>query len=568
MSTPRAVIPAPLQLMCVLAVAGAMISPTLGGDWIWDEYRLIVDSPPTHDLASIPSFFVANLAQASGDAGVASQGVDVYRPLYMVWFALCWAASGGKPLGFHVGLLGWHLLATALVWLHARRLSSRPGVAAAAALLFAWHPVTSEAWAVAGSVCDPMAAVFLLAAAWVMRRDRPTIRDGLWAGLLVACAFFSKETALLILPVATVWLLLRGVRWALLPSWLAAACYLVARFFALDGLSGTGASETQRLDALHHLPILFVDGLRGVVTMRPLGVRHLSYEYGPLPWWLSGACLALLVVITVLAVRAHRRAPGVLAALALYAFALAPVALVATVDGWGGFGRYLYLPTAALLLAATQAVEVYSPPRPAFAVALAVLFVLQLTALPTVANDWSSQEALSESGIRQAPQVGVHWGWLGKVRVKQGRYEEAIQLFETAESLCPEYADAWVCHADALRRMGRCPDAYATIARKEEVLGPGPRTELVASLCLTDEQRYDEAMARLVAALDAGGSPQLEALATELVKVHPGRWDFRDRLRSQLAAPEHAAAARVLIQVLDEGERVDPRPADGEKPDR
>lgn len=549
------------RLLGVLAVAAALLAPSLGGTWIWDEYRLILESPAVQDLGSIPSFFGANLAQGAGGTGVAASGVDVFRPLYLSWFALLWALAPGSAFVFHLGSMAWHLLTVSLVWTLGRRISRRPGLAEAAALLVALHPVTSEAWAVIGSVCDPMASALLLAAGLVLTAPRVSARRALAGGALVTAAVFSKETALMALPVGAWLLWRRGLRAQLVPAVLGALSYLGLRTAALGGLSGTGGSTEQRIEALHHLPILLVDGIRGVVAMRPLGVRHLSWEYRDLSWGLSVGAAVLLVAVAALVWRARRRRPVLAAALAVSACMLAPVALVSTIDGWGGFGRFLYLPSAVLALAFVEAAEATGRGRWA---GLGVLFALQLMALPTVLHDWSSPEALARSGIRQAPDAGIHWVWLGEALQREGRLAEALPAFEQGHTLTPSFEMGWTNHADALRSAGRCPEARAVIEQKNAQLGAGPKGELLVALCFIDEGRFDDASDRLLGALAAGGGPQLQRLAVELVKVHPGRWDYRDRLRAQLA--DGHAAAPLLLPVLDAGARLDPRPTEPTDP--
>ena len=56
--------------------------------------------------------------------------------------------------------------------------------------------------------------------------------------------------------------------------------------------------DKERLEALRVYPVLLLDGRRAMLTMQPIGSRHLSWEYATIGWGTSGAaafvCLALI----------------------------------------------------------------------------------------------------------------------------------------------------------------------------------------------------------------------------------------------------------------------------------
>ena len=252
-----------------------------------------------------------------------ADGVDTYRPLFMVALAAVFTINGPDSFWFHLALLAAHLLVCLLLWVLATRwLDSRPA-SAIAVLFFALHPVTAEAYLWASALPEPLAAAGLLAAVLILDRHCNEQRTGAraWsaataAGLVFFAGLLAKEVVLMALPALSLFLVLvRRVRVRFLaPVWSAAAVFLVLRSLALSGLQATGADSGQRLEALKVYPVLILDGLRAMLTMTPVGIRHLSWEYASLGWGASLAAAAVCVALFAGAVALHRTAPLLLTA--------------------------------------------------------------------------------------------------------------------------------------------------------------------------------------------------------------------------------------------------------------
>ncbi len=175
----------------------------------------------------------------------------------MLWMRLNDALFGFKPWGWHLTTVLMHVLATFFVFKLARRLSAisfgediSARIGLITALIFGLHPVHIEAVAWVSGVTEALFAILLI---WSFlcfldwRENRPNART--YSLLLYALAIFSKETAVLMMPLVTafVWLYPTEERAPLLTrAWRAVRAaipflgvtliYLYFRWLALHGL--------------------------------------------------------------------------------------------------------------------------------------------------------------------------------------------------------------------------------------------------------------------------------------------------------------------------------------------
>jgi hypothetical protein len=169
-------------------------SPALTASFQFDDWNVIVDEPRVHSLAAW------------------WQSMPGIRPLLKLSYALNLTVDG-DPAGFRLVNILIHALSTTLVWSLLRTRGLRAGLTEAtasqaallAALLFALHPVQTEAVTYISGRSSSLAACFCLLSlyCWVRSEDSAG-RSSAW---LAACclsfvlAVATKETAL-VLPLA------------------------------------------------------------------------------------------------------------------------------------------------------------------------------------------------------------------------------------------------------------------------------------------------------------------------------------------------------------------------------
>ena len=164
------------------------------GGWISDDVTLIAEEPVVHALT-------ADNVRAMTTAR--TDGVN-FIPLNFLSLALDWTLWGPNPAGFHLTNLAIHLAnALAIYWL-LLRLGESAGLATAAALLWAVHPVQVESVAWISERKNVLSTLFFLLAFHAYLRWSARRRVGTYGAILAlfVAALLSKINTI-VLPVVT-----------------------------------------------------------------------------------------------------------------------------------------------------------------------------------------------------------------------------------------------------------------------------------------------------------------------------------------------------------------------------
>jgi hypothetical protein len=554
-----------LQAVLLSLVVLAALSPSLDAGFIWDDVQQIVESPTIDDPTAPGRYFSLNVVQSYGSEGRGADGVDTYRPLFFVTLWAIHHIDGPNAFWFHLAVVLAHLGMCLLLWVAARRWIGSDPLAAAVFIVFAIHPVTAEAYLWASAISEPMAAAGLLGAALLLdgccRGESSGAFGAVAAGLVMLLGLLSKEAVLTALPVVSLYLWrVRGVRpRALLGPWIATAVFLGLRFHALEGLQATGSGAGQRLEAIKNLPVLVLDGLRAMLTLWPVGIRSLYWDYHLIGWGASLVAVVVVGALVILTWRVRRSTPLVPTALWVTICMLAPVALVATVPGWGGFGRYLYLPFGFVALALAEAGrrlghhlrERWPRFRSAPGLVLGVFVAMEIVGLVHAVHVYHSQENLARASIELAPHAPDGWEWLGNHYVDDGDLVNAARCYAEAVARAPELYRPRHNLAAALLYLGRPEEALENELVAESGHGPTTEGTVIAAMALVELERWDEAAERALAGLDRDPqSPGLQRLQLRLIAEHPEPGDYRRWLENQLeVAPDRPAAAFIRRQL-------------------
>lgn len=187
----------PLVLVVIALATTLAYAGSFSGGWISDDGPLIVENTSLHALT------VENLTTIATSR---SDGVN-YIPLNFLSLAIDRAFFGLWPPGFHLVNLALHIATAFAIYFFLLRIPEPGGLAAAAALLWAVHPVQVESVAWISERKNLLSTLFFVLAfdAYLRFSATPRIRTYLLTMLLFAAALLSKVNTIVLPAMALVY---------------------------------------------------------------------------------------------------------------------------------------------------------------------------------------------------------------------------------------------------------------------------------------------------------------------------------------------------------------------------
>jgi len=444
-------------------------------------------------------------------------------------------------------------------------------VAYLAAAWFGVAPLQAEAYVWISGRYEVLSSAFALGAILSWRKGRtaesgpPRSAQGARVAALFLLALLSKEVPLLTLPALWLWpereprtqALLRDL-WrrglSLWPFGVAAAVYMALRVHALHGMR-THRDEGQLLLALSHLPVLLLDGLVQALVPSKIYLRVLSEEYARLGTLQIALATAAVLALAVLAFALRRRLQLVSWGLLWFGSLLAPVCIVTTLH-WPGFGRYLYLASAGLLVGVSSvAAELWtSQPRlhRVTGVAGAVYALLLLFTLERHVKTYRSPQALFANVIVDRPDLAHGYGLLAAhYSSKLQRLPLVAELYGCAVQRNPDKFEYAKGLCDTLFLLGRRDQMLHAAQAAEKRMGPNAEWELIQARAVIQEQPA-LAVSHLVRCLQlAPGEPRCAASLRDLVNDPNAGPRYRELVAQALAEAGRDPRLAPVASLLD-----------------
>lgn len=575
---------------CVILLAALAFGRAAEAPFIWDDEALIVGNPWLGHLSALPRFFTPAYWRGLSFA-------EDYRPVEMASYWFDHAFWDENPFGYHASNVLLHAFncaaLVALAWL----LFGSAPIAAAAGVLFALHPMHSEAVVWVQNRSELLSSAFSLICLCAFARwtagegPAPGVYALACASLALAC--LSKESAaaaplicasMLRAPVAR-----RGRAWAgLIPLAALAAAFMAVKIFLLP-YSRPGHSASLLVGAYPRAAVV-AKTLALYLAMLALPARFSLDRFfevppfPPSPSIIIGAAAAAMAFVAALRGFARKEPWAPAAALAL--FPLLPVSNVVFISGRPLAEQRLYLASAGFCLCAAFLIERSSraPRARAGAAFLTVALAASwLTASVMRTDYWRNERVLWERTLETSP-----WSWrsrlfLSHVYAREGRHDDAVGLlkeilryteprhssafvelgriyaslgwedralgaYERAVGADPSDGAARVFLGDALRRGRRFDEALAQFREVERRFPGSGRGRLGAAGVLKEKRDYAAALAELreVLALNPRNPPALVSAATVHAALGEDAEAERRFAEALSLAPKSAAALNSL----------------------
>ncbi|MCZ7625606.1 MAG: tetratricopeptide repeat protein [Candidatus Methylomirabilis sp.] len=573
-------LPSLLAILLLLAVVAAVYANSLQNEFLFDDLETIVElhSPggsgplgPLHALLS---------------------GRGAYRPVRSASYALDYAVSGLEPWGYHLVNIALHAGSTVLVFLIARGLFDRLPAALLTALLFAVHPIQTDAVTYLSGRRDVLSGLFVLGGFYAFLRYRGTGRAAylVLAIALYPLAFLSKESGI-ILPLLCVgydiyrrvrvhhagdtareslrailtaaWAAIREGRRLYLPLAVLAGGFAAYVLLFVRGTwqqSYHGGSLAMTLLTMSRVVLHYL----GLLAF-PLRLNA-DYSYNAFPvtdsWTDPWAWAALLVLAGLgygwlfLVARRPLAAFGG----AWFALALLPVSQIVPHHELMA-EHYLYTPSVGFCLLLVGLLEPALAERQSSRVVFgAAALVLVLFSLRTVTRntDWRDELTLWRKTVQTAPQSARARNNLGAAYLRRGELALAQAELEAATRIRPDFSTAHgnlgKLHLDRGELASARTALEAALAlRPNEMI---PRLWLGA--VLLREGRVTEAEAQFQAAMSNRRSAPYARNNLGVLAARQGRFEeaaaaFREALRMM---PELAEARTNLARLADRRDRM------------
>jgi protein O-mannosyl-transferase len=455
----------------IVLVAGLVYANTLSNRFVFDDLDLIPNNSLAHDATELGAIF-------GGPYQFQERPATLYRPL-AIWTIAANTGinrvagnAGPEPFVFRLTNLLLHAAVSGLLYYWLISLQFPVRLSLAAALLFAVHPIHTEAVASVVNRSELLAALFGLLLLLCHRQRRHPVG----CALLLLLALWSKESAIAIVPVL---ILMDGffrvpnrvvpiaaytIYAATAAGWLALRARVLSGELQVFPFLDNPLVTASVLPRLYTAARVQVDYLR--LQILPVGLSS-DYSHNQIsviqvassPYVLL--FLALCAGFAVLGWKAWRSGHQAVPFLLLsYAVLFVPTSNVLMPIGTIMAERLAYFPSMMFSVAVSYGAWLLyrRSPRATTAAFLVVLGIF--SALTIMRNQtWSDELTFYTAQVESAPESArAHFAYGSALATVSKSDRAAVAEYEQALQIYPHYSDAHFNMGNALRRLGGDPE--------------------------------------------------------------------------------------------------------------
>lgn len=475
-----------LAVALLVSITFGVYLNSLFNGFVYDDHATIVENTYIESLAkNFSSFFNSSYFKISGEAG--------YRPLATLSYFLIYKISGLNPFGYHLVSLIFHIVNVILVYLLATLILRQQPSSLIAGLLFACHPVLTEAVNAISYNEDLFTAFFFLLAFILYINLNPT------KYIFSLCFFFlgllSKEMAITLpaviflydltfrdennlkLSLVNIWHTIKLRKFYYLGYLAVSTFYLCLRFYFLrDPKETIGPQWAGIIERIVYLPNHIFKFIKLAFLPLNLNADH-AFSY-PKVFEVSHLIAPVVIcVLVVLSFMAYRDFKAIFFGIWWFIITLFPVYNI--IQLYNPIAeRYLYIPLIGFCFVVSASFNRLLEPFflnktnkakiiKIAAVTLVIIFYAAVT-IPRN-NDWKDDYTLWTKTLKDSPNSFKAHGNLGRVYQEKGMVEDALRETKKTIELNPNHYKAHFILGSIYEGQGLFEEAIRAYTKAIEI---------------------------------------------------------------------------------------------------
>ena len=448
-----------IYVTVILLLSFAVYSNSLFNGFVFDDKFQILQNPWIRDIKNLPEIFTSSVWSFQRE----TVGTNYYRPLMHTIYMFIFYVFGLKPWGFHLINIVFHVFISVLVFIVTKRLLSHSShspatslLAFIAALLFATHPIHTEAVAWISALPDLSYTFFyLLSFYFYMKFKTESKWPYLFSLISFSLATLCKEPALTLPIILIVYdYVFKEDRARLLarfkiyiPYIFISLCYLGLRFYALGGFAPKNRHvDMSAYEYFINVFPLFSQYLEKLLLPVDLNAYHLLNPISSILQPKGIFAVFITAVFIVLLVIARKKNKIIFFSFFLIVIPLLPTLYIPAIGETVFAERYLYLPSSGfvILIAFILSWANKNQSKLNLSLIMIAMSVIGLYFVGTMNRNavWRDNYSLYSDMVKKSPEAALPHYNLGNVYTEQGKIDEAINEYRMAVQLNPNDAKA------------------------------------------------------------------------------------------------------------------------------